>query len=159
MGRSKGTLKNRFWSFVKKGRGCWIWTGTHTVYGYGVLSYGNSGEVKAHRLSWMINRGPIPAGSCVLHKCDVRDCVRPSHLWLGTRSENTLDMFAKGRNAVPLGSKNGMSKLTENDIPGIRYARLCGETYAAIGMKYGVTGSMIRRIITGLAWSQVEGGK
>ena len=155
----KGTLAERFWSYVKKTQECWIWTGPLSCYGYGVLSIGHRGQVKAHRLSWEIHNGPVPKGLCVLHKCDVRDCVNPYHLWLGTKGENTLDMVAKGRNAVSFGSKNGCSNLKEDDIPRIRYARSCGDSYADIGRKYGVTGCMIRRIITGLAWSQVEGGK
>ena len=94
----KGTLAERFWSFiVPSEEGCWGWEGPLSTYGYGVLSVGHRGEIKAHRLSWEIHNGPVPEGLCVLHKCDVRSCNRPDHLWLGTRRDNTLDMFSKGR--------------------------------------------------------------
>lgn len=53
----------------------------------------------ASRFAWEIMNGPIPPGMCVLHKCDVPQCVRPEHLWLGTKSQNSLDMIAKGRDA------------------------------------------------------------
>lgn len=159
MGRSKGSLIERFWSFVvKSDDDCWSWTGTKCTKGYGLISVGHKGQIKAHRLSWEINYGPIPEGLCVLHRCDVRDCTRPDHLFLGTKSDNSLDMFAKGRNVTQPGSLNGNAKLTEDDIPRIRYDRMAGYTYAEIGRKFGVTGHMIRRIIVGIAWRQVEGG-
>jgi hypothetical protein len=51
----------------------------------------------AHRMSWEMHFGPIPEGMLVLHHCDVRRCVRPDHLFLGTARDNTRDMIAKGR--------------------------------------------------------------
>ena len=59
----------------------------------------------AHRASWIMEFGPIPDGLLVLHKCDVRNCVRPGHLFLGTYKDNMDDMYAKGRG--PTGDKNG----------------------------------------------------
>lgn len=47
---------------------------------------------------WEQANGPIPKGMCVLHRCDVRHCVNPNHLWLGTQRENIADRDAKGRN-------------------------------------------------------------
>ncbi|MDH4038938.1 MAG: HNH endonuclease [Candidatus Krumholzibacteria bacterium] len=52
-------------------------------------------------MSWRIHYGEIPAGLCVLHRCDVRHCVRPDHLFLGTRTDNMRDKVEKGRQTGP----------------------------------------------------------
>jgi hypothetical protein len=77
--------------------GCWLWTGGTSGYGYGHFSLPVRGCRTAHRAAWTLYRGQIPAGLHVLHKCDVRCCVNPSHLFLGTHSDNMRDMVRKGR--------------------------------------------------------------
>src|SRR5262245_20642397 len=91
----------RFWAKVHKTDTCWLWTGS-THRGYGQLSSPSGrghAPLRAPRVSWEIHYGPIPEGLWVLHRCDVRGCVRPDHLWLGTRQDNIADMVAKGRSA------------------------------------------------------------
>ncbi|MBG8552331.1 HNH endonuclease signature motif containing protein [Hymenobacter guriensis] len=99
----KQSLEARFWSKVDKTPGfgpagdCWIWTASLINSGYGRLGIGRHKKVLAHRLSYEMKNGPIPEGLLVLHSCDNRQCVNPSHLSLGTVSENTKDMLVKGR--------------------------------------------------------------
>lgn len=78
--------------------GCWLWTGTLQSKGYGLLSTTRrAGPLLAHRIAWLLLRGPIPPGGQVLHSCDVPCCVNPGHLFIGSASDNTADMVRKGR--------------------------------------------------------------
>lgn len=75
--------------------GCWIWMRGRIYSGYGTISI-NSKKTLVHRVSWTVFRSPIPDGMHVLHSCDVRSCVNPDHLWLGTHADNMRDRKAKG---------------------------------------------------------------
>lgn len=83
--------------------GCWLWMGSLNPYGYGrVLNAlrtvnGKRAHAQAHRVSYEQKHGALPAGMCVLHRCDVRCCVNPEHLFIGTRADNQIDMQRKDR--------------------------------------------------------------
>lgn len=87
----------RFWKYVAKSDGCWLWTASTNHWGYGQLSCPGRSYLRAHRLSYEMHVGPIPDGLFVCHRCDVPACVRPDHLFLGTPKDNVDDMVAKGR--------------------------------------------------------------
>lgn len=87
-----------FWPKIRKTRSCWLWDGAMFPNGYGALWLDKLKPRKlAHRYSWELHRGKIPPGKLILHRCDVRNCVRPSHLFVGTHHDNTHDAIAKGR--------------------------------------------------------------
>lgn len=75
--------------------GCWIFRGLQTKFGYGQTNYWK-GSVLAHRGMWIALHGTTN-GLDVCHKCDVRNCCNPDHLWLGTHKQNMDDHIAKGR--------------------------------------------------------------
>src|ERR1035437_4371398 len=104
----KGTAEERFWPKVKKSflkDGCWPWQAGCDSKGYGSFSLIGRTIVGAHVASWIIYFGPIPKGMCVLHKCDNPPCVRPDHLFLGTKGDNIRDMDDKGRRGVVRGAQ------------------------------------------------------
>lgn len=92
----------RFWRKVQKTPTCWLWTGHLNSWGYGMFSDGSRvngtrRRVLATRWIEAFTNGPLPPGICVCHSCDTPSCVRLTHLFRGTLSENTRDMIAKNR--------------------------------------------------------------
>ena len=93
------TYEERFWLKVHRGDGCWEWHGCRLSQepkrNYGIAW--NGYDIRAHRYSWELTNGPVPAGMHVLHRCDNPPCVRPDHLFLGTQGDNLRDAVEKGR--------------------------------------------------------------
>ena len=140
-------IEHRFHdSYQVDDNGCWIWTkgyagGRHR---YGLLRLPSGKGVTAHRLSYELHNGPIPVGMVVCHRCDVKGCCNPEHLFLGTPKENTLDALAKG--LMPTGERHGGSKLTDKQADAIR---LGNEPAKPLAERLGVHWSLIYRIRAG----------
>lgn len=145
------TEAERFWAKVTIAGPdeCWLWTAATYRNGYG--AFGVSGRARrmtgAHRFAYELTHGPIPDDLLVCHTCDVRACVNPAHLFLGTHRDNLTDMATKGRSTR--GVKNTQAKLTEAEVLAIRADGRFGREVAA---DYGVSEGTIYNIWHRRTW-------
>lgn len=126
---------------------CWVWTGSRNGAGYGTVTIDGRSDF-AHRLAWTLTYGRIPPGKRVLHRCDNPPCVRPSHLFLGTQSENLIDAVTKGR--------GGTAKLTVSDILTIRDLLAEGLSQQAVADRFHVSQVTISLVHRGRTWSHAD---
>src|SRR5580704_8040718 len=87
----RGSLAERLAAYLVPEGNCLVWTGGHTLGGYGVINRGRrgAGMASTHRLAWELAYGPVPDGMNVLHHCDNPPCCEPTHLFLGTGQDNS----------------------------------------------------------------------
>jgi hypothetical protein len=140
--------------------GCWIWTGSAVnSVGYGRFGMGSGETEYAHRASWRLFRGEIPSGKHVCHHCDVRLCVNPDHLFIGTAADNMRDASKKGRIVLPKdeqrlrGEDQPMAKLTNEQVRQIRSAF---KANCDLAREFGVDPSAISRIRSRQTYRSVE---
>lgn len=136
-------------SFVRKTTTCWLWTGgvrsDNAEYGAFAVGYRTYG---AHVAAWNLFRGKVPQGLQVLHRCDVKLCVRPDHLFVGTQKTNMVDMVLKDR--------HGNAKLTVKEVRRIRELREMGWRIVDIHSEYRkVTYRQIQEVLARTSWAFV----
>lgn len=150
-------MRERFLKFAEPEpmSGCWLWTGHVDGKGYGRFQIRSYESEHAHRAAWEIFRGEVPPGLHVLHRCDVKCCVNPYHLFVGTNRDNVDDKVRKGRAKLLAcrGSRHGRSKLTEQQIHEIRASR---KTPTELGKIYGVSRGTIWSVRTRRFWTHVQ---
>lgn len=160
----------RFWGRVNR-RGdndCWEWQRGRGTCGYGRF-WLNGKTRNAHRVAWELTYGDLPDEMCVLHSCDNRSCVNPSHLFLGTQEDNTRDRHQKGRDAcgersgrhtqpwrTARGERQGGAKLSPSDVLAIREARSKGVHLKDLAAQYGVSFGHIGKLCRGYSWNHVK---
>lgn len=119
--------------------GCWLWTGALSPNGYGHIR--RDGKIlTAHRAAYKLYKGEIIEGLDVCHICDIRCCVNPNHLFLGTRSQNLIDMRDKGRHNKKL-TWEEVKEILESYKTGVELAR-----------KYNISNTMVHYIRNGIQW-------
>ena len=151
----KKSAEERFWEKVDKTGNCWEWIPSREAGGYGTFLL--EGKVrKAHTvaLEWAVGKKrPIDLDTC--HRCDNPSCVRPSHLYFGTRQQNIDDAWARGR--MQIGSERPAAKITEIDVLAIRNEYAAGAEVLDLVNHYGLKDSTIRGIVLGFKWKHVGG--
>lgn len=140
---------------IKRDNGCWEWQGGKNCKGgYGRIKFGYDHHL-VHRISYEYHYGKIPDGMEICHHCDNPICVNPEHLFLGTRSDNMRDMFAKGRHRPVNGENNGNSRLTQKQVDSIRKEYSKGDvSQRGLARKYSVTQGCIAGIICHRTWKE-----
>src|SRR5688572_16860021 len=94
---------DRFRAKVDRTGGCWLWTASRILSGYGQVRFEGKNQ-RAHRVAYALVKGPIPEGLVLDHLCRVKHCVNPDHLEAVTQAENlrrgdTWQMRPRGRAA------------------------------------------------------------
>ncbi len=151
----KPSREEMFWRNVNKTNGCWNWTGGKSS-GYGWLS---KERIRTHRYSYILANGNIPDGLFVCHKCDNKLCVRPDHLFLGTRSDNMQDASKKGRLPQQSGEFSGRHRLTNEIVSAIRCRYDEGLSIREIADQFGLKNSHVCNIVNGKRWPHLPLGK
>jgi len=152
--------------------GCWLWLGPQNVSGYGRFKEGGR-MFLAHRVSYELHVGPIPGDLFVCHSCDVRCCVNPDHLFLGTCQENNADMVNKRRHSrgvrharavekepprIRCASFRGTPlKLDQDKVAQIRERYASGESQRSIAKDFQVSQTTVSEVTRGLKWRPLLG--
>ena len=169
----------RFWSNVSRcahgatcQQCCWLWQGDIAPNGYGKFSIKSRGQ-SAHRLAYRLAFGTFFPQLFVCHRCDVKHCVNPSHLFLGTAFDNSHDALKKGRlhspiadiwtyrrdehlASLPRGEQLPQAKLTAAQVRDIRHASQQGETQESIAIRFHVSRSTVEGIVLRKTWKHVD---
>ena len=165
-----GALSCNFWKHVdvRSPDECWLWrSGTTGKSGYGLSNRGKR-RLTAHREAYERTYGSIPSGLFCLHRCDIKLCCNPSHLFLGTHQDNMDDMHLKGRHAhgeshgtalnpesIVKGEKRAFAKLNPESVQTIRSLAAQGISFRAIANRFGVSVSTAWRAARGVKWGHV----
>lgn len=111
--------------------GCWLWVGAIGGRGnYAHLRVGSKVRA-AHRISYMLFRGPIPAGTELDHICRVTTCINPAHLEPVTHRENMLrgrsNVAARNatRTTCPRGHPYDRESTNKHGLAPFRYCYRC----------------------------------
>jgi hypothetical protein len=151
----KRRIKDRFLSYVSQGPSsvCWDWLGAKHPAGYGHFAV-TKGDIQiAHRVSYVLFKGPIPDEVLVLHSCNRPSCVNFNHLKLGTHQDNVNDSIEAG--TFSRGAKHTGAKLSEAQVIGIKQRLRDGDAGKDIAECFNVVPSTIAEIKAGRNWKHV----
>jgi len=152
-------MTERFWEKVDKSAGvdgCWLWANATDIGGYGVFGLIENGVKvlrKTHRIAWELTNGSIGKGLFACHRCDVRRCVNPAHIFLGSMADNNADKAQKGRAARLRGEASPLAKLSWDIVSQIRASTLKDRVWADL---LNVSRPSITMIRLGRTWREPD---
>jgi hypothetical protein len=133
--------------------GCWKCTSHYDNKGY--PKFQNNGKtIRIAKYLYEREFGEVPEGFVLRHKCDNPKCINPSHLEVGTQRDNMQDMVERGHSTK--GSKNPMSKLSEDDVKTILIRIKKGEFAEKIAEEYKVSKMTIGCIAGRITWRHIK---
>lgn len=133
--------------------GCWLWTGGLSSYGYGATQF-QGRQLLMHRVVFEMYNGAVPGTGVLCHRCNVRSCVNPDHIYIGTAQSNVMDAVRSGRHAH--GTTHGCSKLSDCKVRQMRELSATGMTYADIAKRFGVARPTAAKACKGMSWQHVK---
>ena len=128
----------------KKVGSCIEWIGkTNQGYGY-IYLFKETWAI--HRVSFLIEKGPIPEGFSICHTCNNKKCFNPHHLYAGTSKENSQDLknsnyYTNVLENISQGKKNG-SELKNENLPEKEFL-----TIEEVAIIFGTHPHTIRRAV------------
>lgn len=137
-----------FWAKIDR-RGpdeCWLWRGFKKPSGHGLTTHKGL-AIHTSRLAWVLTHGPIERDLCVNHRCDQAACCNPAHLYLGTRRDNMIDLWARTP-AAERGERGRPYALSVEQVIELLELRRQGATLKDCAERFQVHIATVCRIVT-----------
>lgn len=145
-------VNDRFWSKVNKTDACWLWTAS-IRRGYGRIRI-DGRDHQAHRVAFeLLNGRPVEHGKQLCHRCDVRNCVNPAHLFEGTSLDNKTDAVVKGRSVH--GAMSPHAKFTDATVVEARACWASGRSIKSLAAQFGLSRRAVMLAVKGLTWRHI----
>lgn len=155
-GPARERLAARFWAktIPEPTTGCLLWMGSLHRLGYGLFRVGEL-CVGAHRVAYFLAHGALAPGQEASHRCDVRWCVEPRHLYAASHAENLGDCARRRRGREARGEANSHARLTGDAVRNLRAAHARGATVAQLAAGWCIGAAHVRAILSGRRWSHI----
>ena len=153
-GRVHKTMAQRFAEHItyEPNSGCWLWTAALSSYGYAATLIAQR-QLLVHRVMFEQVYGAVPAGHILCHRCNVRSCVNPDHVYIGTALTNAQDAVRARRHTH--GEMSGRAKLTDSAVSKMRTLHASGVRISVIAERFGVSRPTAAKACKGSSWKHV----
>jgi HNH endonuclease len=152
--RPRVPIEERFWQFVpgRDGSGCWLWVGTcDSQRGHPLITAGgrHGKKLRARRVAFEIQNGPIPEGHEVIQICGQIRCMRGSHLQALTHSEVMVAIMRRDGTWAPSGEDHFRAKLNSRQVAQLRHLAVRGAKVKDLVQISGMSAPGVRAILAG----------